>query len=228
MMQLVDIQFTAAMGPPGGGRNHVTFRFLRHFSVISVLDFTPESISRIFSSLVEVWMRKCNYPSDVQRLKTPMVEATIDIYKTVQRELLPTPAKSHYTYNLRDISKVFLGLQGAPARCDNYQKIVRIWTHENLRVFHDRLIDDDDRSWFCNLIPGILDKHFKEKYVRLFSHLSEGKADPAPAALKDYFVGNYMVPGADPKIYDEVEGRARTRGWRAELRGTAVIVNLLL
>ncbi len=35
-----------------------------------------------------------------------MVTATIEIYETVQRELLPTPEKPHYTYNLRDLGKV--------------------------------------------------------------------------------------------------------------------------
>jgi hypothetical protein len=36
-----------------------------------------------------------------------MVAATLEIYQIVQRELLPTPEKSHYTFNLRDLGKVY-------------------------------------------------------------------------------------------------------------------------
>lgn len=35
------------------------------------------------------------------------VGATLDVYESVQKQLLPTPNKSHYTFNLRDVSKVF-------------------------------------------------------------------------------------------------------------------------
>ena len=38
-----------------------------------------------------------------------MVKATIDTYNAVVGGLLPTPVKSHYTFNLRDVSKVMQG-----------------------------------------------------------------------------------------------------------------------
>lgn len=40
------------------------------------------------------------------KLAKPLVTATLEVYETIQKELLPTPTKSHYTFNLRDVSKV--------------------------------------------------------------------------------------------------------------------------
>ena len=36
-----------------------------------------------------------------------MVHESIDVYYTIKDNLLPTPSKSHYTFNLRDIWRVF-------------------------------------------------------------------------------------------------------------------------
>ena len=38
-MNIVGLQFVAAMGPPGGGRTRITQRYVRHFSVLNYVNF---------------------------------------------------------------------------------------------------------------------------------------------------------------------------------------------
>ena len=70
--------------------------------------------------------------------------------------MLPTPSKSHYTFNLRDISKVMQGmLQIRTSKCADADGLVRLWVHEASRVFCDRLVDDDDRAWFNSKVAWL-------------------------------------------------------------------------
>lgn len=49
---LIDVGMVAAMGPPGGGRNPVTMRLMRHFHYISFTEMEYNSkVSAIFVSI---------------------------------------------------------------------------------------------------------------------------------------------------------------------------------
>lgn len=44
-----------------------------------------------------------------------IVETTLKVFTITCSEMLPTPNKFHYTFNLRDLSKVFQGVLMADA-----------------------------------------------------------------------------------------------------------------
>jgi dynein heavy chain len=62
---------------------------------------------KIFSTIFNWWSRQNEY---LLSLSDKLVISSIEVYKTVCTSLLPTPSKSHYTFNLRDLSKVFQGI----------------------------------------------------------------------------------------------------------------------
>ena len=56
-------------------------------------------------------------------------------------------------------SQVFQGMTAAGDVVDEPNKLIRLWVHECLRVFHDRLIDDTDRAWIGDLIKSKVRSH---------------------------------------------------------------------
>ena len=76
----------------------------------------------------------------VKHLSIGMVSSTIEVYQRISKEKLPIPSKFHYTFNLRDVSRVFQGIMMcSPAGIREENQGVRLWIHEISRVFHDRL-----------------------------------------------------------------------------------------
>lgn len=68
--------------------------------------------------------------------------AYAEIYRGAISKLLPTPAKSHYQFSLRDITRVVQGIVLVPAkRLEDPEKLARLWAHETYRVFYDRLLN---------------------------------------------------------------------------------------
>eukprot|EP00803_Ostreobium_quekettii_P003694 evm.model.scf_198.7 EVM.evm.TU.scf_198.7 scf_198:70733-88803(+) len=147
----------------------------------------------------------------IMGMASGIVEATLDIYTTVMSHLLPTPAKSHYTFNLRDISRVIQGilmlkpqsLGKSPAAKGMY---VRLWTHEILRVFYDRLVDVKEAEWFISTLKETTKTNLGCDFVRVFDRLATSD-DVSVEDLRQLFFGDYMDEAEEPseRTYCEVE-----------------------
>lgn len=70
---------------------------------------------------------------------------------------------------------------------------LRLWSHECMRVFHDRLVDDHDRQWFMNLLQETVKASFN--------------MDISLSAQNPILFGNFSDPKSVQKPYIEMNDR---------------------
>ena len=138
-----DVKTVAGMGHPGGGRTSITPRVVHRYHLLNMTFPDRSQLTRIFGTLANAHL--ANFDEEIKPAGDMMTNATIDIYDRVCAELLPTPDKPHYTFNLRDISRVMQGvLQSQRNYYDSRDVMLRLWCHETNRIFSDRLTNTTD------------------------------------------------------------------------------------
>lgn len=61
-----------------------------------------------------------------------------------------------------------------PEAMEDLTAMKRLWVHEVLRVYGDRLVDDNDRDWLVKTLHTICHDNLLEDLDVMFSHLADG------------------------------------------------------
>jgi len=157
--RIKDVIFMAACAPPSGARNKVSQRLFRHFNMIWMTELSIDSMKQIFKSIMDGYLDLGTNKSLLEETEN-MIDAALEIYNKIRIEKLPTPSKSHYTFNLRDLSKVIQGIQQISLDYFSDKLVLfNAWVHETSRQFRDRLLGEDI-FWFDNEISRIYEQKF--------------------------------------------------------------------
>lgn len=83
--------------------------------------------------------------------------------------------------------------------CDLCHQHIKLWAHEVLRVFYDRLVDEQEQDWFLGLLKDVTKSHFGLTFDSLFPYLLPPGTEPGSRAarvgsqhLRRLFFGDYM------------------------------------
>ncbi len=204
-VRLERIQFVGACNPPTDpGRVPLSHRFLRHAPLVMV-DYPGEvSLNQIYGTFNRAMLK---VTPNLRGYADALTAAMVDFYLASQKEFT-TDRQAHYIYSPRELTRWMRGVYAAIEPLDmlNVEGLVRVWAHEGLRLFQDRLVMEDERQWTDQKIDEIALKHFPtidgpEALARpiLFSPwMSKNVVSVQRDSLRDYV-------GARLKLFAEEE-----------------------
>ncbi|EAY02556.1 Dynein heavy chain family protein [Trichomonas vaginalis G3] len=146
---IADLTVVAA----GITQGHVSDRFMSQLTILSIPAPTDNILGKIFGTILSNFLKSAEFSDNVVKLSEDIVKTSVIFYRKIKSELLPTPSKAHYTFNLRDVSRVFKGIcMTNPNSLFDMASFVKLWFHESLRVYGDRLVDNKDREHFQQIL----------------------------------------------------------------------------
>ncbi|XP_069694728.1 dynein heavy chain, cytoplasmic isoform X3 [Periplaneta americana] len=158
-VSLERIQFVGACNPPTDpGRKPLSHRFLRHVPVIYV-DYPGEtSLKQIYGTFSRAMLRLI---PPLRGYAEPLTNAMVEFYLASQ-ERFTQDMQPHYVYSPREMTRWVRGICEAMRPLENLpvEGLVRLWAHEALRLFQDRLVEDTERRWTNDNIDVVALKHF--------------------------------------------------------------------
>lgn len=199
-VSLERIQFVGACNPPtDAGRTPLGLRFLRHAPLVMV-DYPGEvSLKQIYGTFNNAVLKII---PTLRGYSESLTNAMISVYMQSQKRFTPD-IQPHYVYSPRELTRWVRAVYEAirPLETLSLEGLVRIWAHEALRLFSDRLITDDERQWTEDAVNRIALEHFP--------NIDADAALERPILFSNWLSKNY-VPVARDQLRDFVKARLRT------------------
>ncbi|MCQ2815661.1 MAG: AAA family ATPase [archaeon] len=157
-IKLERIQFVGACNPPTDvGRHPLNNRFLRHCPLLYV-DFPgKDSLKQIYGTFNKALLMKSN--SELRGYADALTDAMVEFYTRCQQHYTPD-MRPHYIYSPRELTRWKHALNESIENMSTINDLARLWAHEALRLFQDRLVLPEEKEWCDRLVDEIGNQYF--------------------------------------------------------------------
>ena len=173
---LESIQIVGSMTAGTGlGRHSLTTRLTSIVRTFSIPEADKNQMESIYSAYLyetlkyvvpghPIWAN----PAKVSALASSSVKVYIQLKSTFSVD-----DHSHYLFTLRDVTRWCTGLMRYKQdESDNsHSYILKIWSHECMRLFRDRLVSDTDKRKFDLLLNSVLSSDWSSNVMDLLSNV---------------------------------------------------------
>ncbi|KAJ9657280.1 dynein heavy chain [Neophaeococcomyces mojaviensis] len=199
-VSLERIQFVGACNPPeDAGRHPLGARFLRHAPVVMV-DYPGElSLTQIYGTFNNAVLKVI---PTLRGYADALTKAMVDFYLKSQGRFT-ADIQPHYVYSPRELTRWVRGIYEsiAPLEQLSLEGLIRIWAHEALRLFADRLVEPAERAWTSDMVKQIALENFPTADI--------DTALQGPILFSNWLSKNY-VSVEQEQLRDFVKARLRT------------------
>ncbi|KAG9049343.1 hypothetical protein FS837_010557 [Tulasnella sp. UAMH 9824] len=198
-VKLERIQFVGACNPPTDpGRVPLSHRFLRHAPLVMV-DYPGEvSLKQIYGTYNRGLLKVI---PTLRAYAEPLTDAMVSFFLASQKRFT-TDIQAHYVYSPRELTRWVRGIYEAIRPLDtlSVEGLVRVWAHEALRLFQDRLVTEEEKQWTDDRIDSTAMEHFPT--------INRDEAVGRPILFSNWTSRNY-VPVDREQLRDYVKARLR-------------------
>ncbi|CAB4066115.1 DNAH [Lepeophtheirus salmonis] len=174
--------------------------------------FNPEPhediLARIFSSSMNATFRRIGFPPEISSVIPAIINSTLNVYNACRKALIIENEMCFLhidTVNLRDIVNVLQCFSLLPKEnADNKKLFTRLWVHEILRVFYDRLLCDDAKKMIYDSIRECVKNNFRENFESGFEHLGKINGLVTQQNLRNLMFGVYLSDNKKDPHYMEM------------------------
>jgi dynein heavy chain 1, cytosolic len=131
---------------------------LRHCPVLLVDYPGQDSLLTIYGTFVKAAL----HSSQNLRGYADIVSSAMVEFFTKSKKRFTPDIHSHYIYSPRELTRWVRGLLEILSSLEfvTLEDLIRMWAHEALRLFQDRLITEEEKSWSRDTLLEVAEQYF--------------------------------------------------------------------